>query len=229
MKKLFLSFFLLLFSLNTFCQETGSIKISWYERFKNIPIILHESVYPIENGNTIKFETLKFYISNIQLFQNDVDVYSEPNSFHLIDVSDTSSQNIFLNPPHRINFNKIKFNLGIDSITNVSGVMGGDLDPTKGMYWAWQSGYVNFKMEGTSTACTPPKNDFEFHLGGYQYPFNSLQKIELKTSSKTNLKIILELNKFFTAIDLTTQKYIMSPCVDAVIFSKQLANCFSVK
>jgi len=194
--------------------------------FKDSPVILHDSVYQLDNGNTIKFKTLKFYISNIQLLQNDVAVFIEQNSFYLIDVADTSSQNIFLNPKQGISFNKIKFNLGIDSTTNVSGAMGGDLDPTKGMYWTWQSGYINFKMEGT---CTTPKNDFEFHLGGYQYPFNSLQKIELTTSLKTNLKIILDLNKFCKAVNFAKQKHIMSPCVDAVTLSQQLANCFSIK
>ena len=88
-------------------------------------------------------------------------------------------------------FNTIAFNLGIDSITNVSGAQGGDLDPTKGMYWAWQSGFINIKLQGTSNSCPPPKNEFEFHLGGYQYPFNSLQTIILKTGNEKKLRYFL--------------------------------------
>ena len=78
---------------------------------------------------------------------------------------------------------KIKFNLGIDSLTNVSGVMGGDLDPTKGMYWTWQSGYINFKMEGSSAVCPTRNHEFQFHIGGYQDPFYAMQTLELEVKN----------------------------------------------
>jgi hypothetical protein len=197
--------------------------------FNNSPIVLHDSTYLINNGHTVKFETLKFYISNIQLLQNDVPVFTEQNSFHLIDVSDTTTQNFFLKLTNGINFNAIKFNLGIDSVTNVSGALGGDLDPTKGMYWAWQSGYINFKIEGSCSNATLSKNDFEFHLGGYLYPFNPLQQIEFNTDSKSKINITLDLNKFFSLVDLSKQKKIMSPCTEAVFLSQQLSKCFSIK
>ena len=77
--------------------------------------------------------------------------------------------------PEDTEFDAIQFNLGIDSLTNVSGALGGDLDPTKGMYWTWQNGYVNFKLQGTSDLCNNPKNEFEFHLGGYLKPFNNYE------------------------------------------------------
>lgn len=228
MKKINLSILFHLFFLNSFCQKSESVNISFDVVFKNNPIVLHDSTYNSNDGNSIKFETLKFYVANIQLYKNEVAVYTEQNSFHLIDVSDTSSQNIFLKAANGISFNKIKFNLGIDSTTNVGGAMGGDLDPTKGMYWTWQSGYINFKMEGICNTCTDSKKNFEFHLGGYQYPFNPLQKVELKTTANS-FKIILDLRKFFTAVDLKKQKHIMSPSADAVILSQQLAKCFSIK
>ncbi len=229
MKNKYLSFLILLSWLQSFCQQSNDVKISFVVAFKSIPIVLHDSTYLHEDGSGLKFETLKFYISNVQLLQNDVAVFIEQNSFHLIDISDASSQNIILKQNKQINFNKVRFKLGIDSITNVSGAMGGDLDPTKGMYWAWQSGYINFKMEGACSSCLLPKYDFEFHLGGYQYPFNALQQIELKTISKNNFNIVLDINQFFTAVGLSKQKQIMSPCDDAVKLSSQLANCFSVK
>jgi hypothetical protein len=215
--------------LNVFSQQENNVTIDFGIVFNNIPIVLHDSTYQTNDGNAIKFETLKFYCSNIKLLQNGISVFSEQNSFHLIDISDSSSQNIFLKLNKAIAFNQIKFNLGIDSLTNVSGAMGGDLDPTKGMYWTWKNGYVNFKMEGACSTCLPSNRIFEFHLGGYQYPFNSLQKIELNTNDENNLKLILDINKFFNQVDLTKQKHIMSPCVDAVILSQHLANCFSLK
>ena len=196
---------------------------------KNHPIVLHDSVYSVEHGSVITFEMLKFYLSNFQLWQNDSAVYTELNSVHLVDVSDTASQKIMLHPTPGLRFNKVICNLGIDSVTNVSGAMGGDLDSTKGMYWTWQSGYVNVKMEGTCTACYPTKNDFEFHLGGYQNPYHSVQTLEWKTTAKSNFNLILDLDQFFTEVDLTKQKHIMSPGADAAHLSLQLAKWFSLK
>lgn len=228
MKKLFLAFFFFLFSLSVFSQQ-NEVKISLSVVLKDAPIVLHDTLYAVEEGNTVQLETLKFYISNFELFQNDKMVFAEQNSFHLIDISDAASLNFLFHPNHKISFNRIKFNLGIDSTTNVSGAMGGDLDPTKGMYWTWQSGYINFKMEGTCLNCQPPNKAFEFHLGGYQSPYNPLQTIELKTVSKSNLILQLNLHDFFSEVDLSKQKNIMSPCNDAVVLAAIIKKCFSVK
>jgi hypothetical protein len=48
---------------------------------------------------------------------------------------------------------KITFSAGIDSLTSTAGIQKGVIDPINGMYWAWQSGYVNFKIEGKSSSC----------------------------------------------------------------------------
>ena len=64
--------------------------------------------------------------------------------------------------------------------SNVAGAIGGTLDPINGMYWAWNSGYVNFKIEGTSTLSNARKNAFKFHLGGYQHPYNSYRAVLIK-------------------------------------------------
>ena len=228
MKKIILLFSFLLFHLLAYCQEKKNINISLGIVFNNDKIVLVDSVYKLANGDSIKLETLKFYISQIQLLKNDKVVFAEQNSYHLIDISDPASLNILLTPQQNINFNKIKFSLGVDSVTNVSGAMGGDLDPTKGMYWTWQSGYINFKMEGRWANKHNLKNEFEFHLGGYQYPYNPLQTVEL-TTSDNNWNIVLDLGQFFNAVDLERQKNIMSPCADAVLLSRQLAKCFRIR
>jgi hypothetical protein len=67
----------------------------------------------------------------------------------LIDFDENDSNALCLEIPDDIEFDAIQFNLGLDSLTNVSGALGGDLDPTKGMYWTWQNGYVNFKLQGS--------------------------------------------------------------------------------
>jgi len=215
--------------LNVLSQETKNVKVAWAVVFRSNPIVLNESTYLLGHGSAIVFKTLKFYISNIQLMQNGVTVFVEPSSFHLVDVSDTTTQIIYLRPISSIGFDRIQFSLGVDSTTSVSGAMSGDLDPTKGMYWAWQSGYINFKMEGICATCSAPNNEIEYHLGGYQDPFNALQVIELATTDNSSIEIDLDLNELFNRVDMTQQQHIMSPCANAVALSKQIARSFSIR
>ncbi|MCB0395818.1 MAG: hypothetical protein KDD36_04140 [Flavobacteriales bacterium] len=226
MKRSMISILHILFFLKGFCQQSDSLKINLDVVFNNRPVTLNDSVYHIQNGHGIKLETLKFYLSGIQLLQNGKVVYSEKNSYHLVDVSRDGSRKHLLQTTDQFTFDQVRFNLGIDSTTNVSGAMGGDLDPTKGMYWTWQSGYVNFKMEGTSGASD---KRFEFHLGGYQHPFSSLQIITLDVPAKRDVNLMLDLGQFFKEVDLSGQKNIMSPCAEGVTLSQQLAHCFGVK
>ena len=220
---------LLCINFSSYAQKTSEVKFSLAPVFGNIPFELGAKYFPFNKVDTIKFETLKFYISTIQLLKNGNVVYAELKSFHLVDVENKSSMTISLFPETKINFDEINFNLGIDSITNVSGAMGGDLDPTKGMYWTWQSGYINLKLEGVSNACPTLKNKFEFHLGGYITPYNSLQKIQIKVNSIEHVKIYFDAKLFFSSIDLTTQNQVMSPNQQAVDLSVLISKCFYTK
>jgi hypothetical protein len=109
------------------------------------PIIISDSGYVLNDSTHLKLSELKFYSSNIQFLKNKKVVFEEKNSsrfdklntVHLIDAANSSSQKISIKTPSTLSFDEVKFQLGIDSITNVSGALGGDLDPTKGMYWTW--------------------------------------------------------------------------------------------
>jgi hypothetical protein len=171
---------------------------------------------------------LKFYISAIELYNDKELVYTEKNSFHLIDASDTNSYSINLKDLPNKAFNNIKFNLGIDSVTNTKGAMGGDLDPTKGMYWAWHSGYINFKLEGTSNLCNTRNNSFEFHLGGFSYPNNSLQTIQLDFSNMSAIVVNVDVAKFLAEVGLDKTNMIMTPSKTAVELSKKIASIFTI-
>ncbi|MDN3675869.1 hypothetical protein QWY90_00740 [Flavobacterium paronense] len=80
--------------------------------------------------------------------------------------------------------------------------MDGDLDPTKGMYWAWQSGYINIKIEGKSTSCKTRNNEFQFHIGGYREPNYMMRKVEFNCNSNDNITIAIDLKDFFSNINL---------------------------
>ena len=201
-------------------------KISFHPKFGKSPLHLDDSCY---TKDSFYFSQLKLYISGIEFLNKDSVVWKEANSYHLLDASDAKSLYIVLSSAVDLKFTQLKFNLGIDSITNVSGAMGGDLDPTKGMYWTWQSGYINMKLEGKSKLCKTRNNEFQFHLGGYQNGENALQTIILNVSENKEIDILIDLEKMLEGIDLSWQNQIMSPGKEAVLLSEKFSKIFSIQ
>jgi hypothetical protein len=76
-------------------------------------------------------------------------------------------------------YNRIAFTIGVDSIRNVSGAQTGALDPAKGMFWTWNTGYIMAKLEGNSGVSNQPNQVFEYHIGGFSGSENVVQKITL--------------------------------------------------
>lgn len=194
----------------------------------NVALNVGSTYCPPNSTDSIQIETFKFYISAIELLQSNQSVWKEKNSFHLIDIANPVTGKLNFEIPANLKYNQIKFNLGIDSITNVSGAMGGDLDPTKGMYWTWQSGYINLKLEGKSNLCKTMHNEFGFHLGGYQLPNYSLQTIQLDLTDVKSIVILMDLEFFFKGIDLSKQNQVMSPGAEALALSKSMAQLFKI-
>lgn len=182
----------------------------------------------IENRtDSLRIHTLKMYVSNFQFSYKDQVVYTEKESFHLIDFSDSSSiQLVFENAPKK--YDAIQFTLGVDSTTTVSGAFGGDLDPTKGMYWTWQSGYIHFKLEGTSTLSKERKQAITYHIGGYAFPFNTNQQVTIPTKGKNTINIDLDVKPFLDALSIEEMPKVMSPCEQANRLASVLISCFSI-
>ncbi|MBI3233353.1 MAG: hypothetical protein HYZ42_04825 [Bacteroidetes bacterium] len=224
-----ISFSCLIYTRNLFAQGKTNYTIEFHPIFGSLDLKPNDTFYKINNQDSIQITTLKLYISNIQFMENNIVVWKEENSGHLIDASDEKSLSVELNVSTSIKFSQISFTIGIDSITNVSGVMGGDLDPTKGMYWTWQSGYINFKLEGKSNVCKTRNSEFEFHIGGYQSPFNTLQSALLNIICNPKIEIDIDCKKLFESIELAKQNHIMSPCNEAVFLSKKIVRIFSIR
>jgi len=81
----------------------------------------------------------------------------------LLDLADSASLDQQMSRP--VN-NRISLLFGIDSAIQVAGVGTGALDPLRGMYWTWQTGYVQWKMEG-AIRVDGLESPLELHLGGF--------------------------------------------------------------
>lgn len=184
------------------------------------------SYVKLTGKDSIRVDECKFYISNLSFLNKSKVVYTEKESYHLIDITDPKSLQIACITPQHLVYDQLSFYLGIDSVTNVSGVMEGDLDPTRGMYWTWQSGYINLKLEGKSSLCSNPRKEFQIHLGGYQKPFLALQKVLLNTPTNPLIDITFDLGELMQSVDLVKAHHVMSPTHEAVRLSEIAARCF---
>lgn len=187
----------------------------------------HEIKLVASDSSIVTISKLKCYLSSFEFYMNDQLVFKEKNSYHLVDLFD--SKTIDLSLPKNVKYNIIKFAVGIDSLTSVMGAFGGDLDPTNGMYWTWQSGYINVMIEGKCSQCNTRINEFTLHLGGYQYPNNAYQEISLPVSSnKSSINIAFDLTKWISLIDLSSTPSVMSPSRNAVQLSFLFSQCFHI-
>lgn len=163
--------------------------------------LLHfDSVYTNFFDETYKVSKFRFYIHNIRLFNTDssYEVSTGKTKHYLIDFADSATALIKLTVRPYV-YNRIGLTIGVDSVLNVSGAQSGDLDPAKGMFWTWNSGYIMAKLEGTSPAANVAGNKFEYHIGGFSGVDNTLrspvllfpfgQTVQLKKDGLTELVI----------------------------------------
>lgn len=223
---------LLLFSLLNFCwlclhaQERDSVAIGFHFRFGKETLQVGP-IYVSDQKDTLSISTFKCYVSGIRLFYAD-GTYITNNDHHLLDVENEETLQFKVGGNPAKSISKIVFNVGVDSLASVSGALSGDLDPTKGMYWAWQSGFINMKIEGKSHSCKTRNNEFQFHIGGYLEPHYALREIVLENPGNSR-SIIVDLATLFTKIELSTTNSIMIPGKKAMEIADYSQRMFRIE
>jgi hypothetical protein len=213
-------------------NKSDSLVINFHLEFNKLPLQLNKK-YVSASNDTLTIETFRCYISNIQIQYEDNSVFIQKESYHLLDSDNPNSFSIPITKNGDKLISKIIYNIGIDSVTNISGALAGDLDPIKGMYWAWQSGYINMKIEGKSPSCKTRRNEFQFHIGGYLQPYYALRAIEIpipKSQIPNNVPdIVIDLGEFFSEVKLRETNSIMIPGKKAMEIADLSVKLFSVK
>jgi hypothetical protein len=173
-------------------------------------------------GDSLVFHTCKFYLSDIRLGNSKT-------PFHLVDVEDPNSFYLPFSAAATADATTLRFVLGVDSATTVSGAYDGALDPTNGMYWTWQTGYIHVKLEGVSRICPSRNHVFQLHLGGYAAPYNALQIVQLPIKS-TNKQLVLSLDvePFIAGMQLQDHPEIMSPSSSSINAAQKFAELFNL-
>jgi hypothetical protein len=227
MNRIILIFLFFISCFSAFSQDARKVSITFLPEMNREIIVLNKEIHIISSNEELNITKLKFYVSHLSFYKDEQLVWQDNELAHLMDAE--NEMNIKCIIKKNIEFNKIKIGLGIDSVTNVSGALDGDLDPLKGMYWTWQSGYVNFKLEGTSTAIRSESQKFEYHLGGYSAENNTYNSIVLPVGNSDTINIAIDFNKFLSDFNVVTHVNVMSPGKVAVDLSKILASCFNIR
>ncbi len=192
---------------------------------------------PLQNmlGEQMMIEKFKYYLSHFAVEDYKGNIRKLPVHYYLVDEADSLSKTISLTIPIS-SIKNLHFLLGVDSIKNVSGAQLGALDPSNGMFWTWNSGYIMAKLEGTSDVSTTQGHRFIYHIGGYKKGQNAARKIMLPISKMdknvSEIIITADINQWF--ISKTSLRIASSPvCHDpgnlAVRIADNYQNMFSIK
>lgn len=245
-----INFFVLIVSFcffNSFKQQKiihksglANIKITFINTIKGNKIVFRDSTYTNPFNEKYIITKLKYYVTNLSVQKGIVSV-KEDNSYHLIDESIPESQTINFSIPDG-DYDAVQFLLGVDSLHNVSGAQTGDLDPTKDMFWTWNTGYVMAKMEGNSPSSKEINNKFEFHIGGFAGIYNVLKQEHLSFPENKSIhfsegrtyEIIInaDVNTWWQHphdIKISEHAVITTPGKNALAISDNYANMFRIE
>lgn len=182
-------------------SKTTNLTINFNNTIDGVSINSVSSQYTNAAKNKYSVSLLKYYVTNIVLVSENNDEFFAKN-YNLVDM-DRPEQNTFtlLDVPCA-KYTKMKFILGVDSIRNKSGLQDGFLDPSFGMLWTWNTGYIFFKHEGNYIDSLNQTKPLRFHLGtsparGFvEFP---LPSVEINSSSTKKLTVNFDLNKAYSA------------------------------
>ena len=220
--------------------KSYTVRITFQPVVPSQPLILNQP-YTNAFGEDYTVTAFRFYISALTLHNNQRPSPITNNiKYRLADAAISTTLSITLSTDQNT-FNSLSFQVGVDSIDNVSGAQSGDLDPAKGMFWTWNSGYIMAKLEGGSSFSTVPNGTFTYHIGGFSgedktmrsVSFSTLQnrQITLKDSSITTILINADMDKWFQgahALSIASHAFVHSPGSLARMYADNYAAMFSI-
>ncbi|MFZ4414208.1 MAG: MbnP family protein [Bacteroidales bacterium] len=178
--------------------KSNSIEINFSNYVGNEVLKLDSVIYKNASNQEFSVTKFKYYIANIALWRKDGKQVTWKN-YYLIDEEKPDSKKFVLENIPGGEYVAVNFTIGVDSIDNCSGAQSGALDPINGMFWAWNTGYIFMKLEGTSEFSTSPNAMLEYHIGGFKKPNNCIRTISLPLK-----KSILITNNNNEIIDIKT-------------------------
>lgn len=214
-------YLILLLFFSGSCFSQSSLPVFFHFVFEGRALVTG-TAYDKEAHNTT-ISAARMYVSQFAFYKQGRKVAAFEDSYFLLDAERPESQSRKLTIPDGLAFDEVRFLIGIDEKTNAAGIGSGDLDPAKGMYWAWQSGYINMKLEGKTQG-----KEFTYHIGGFLAPYLSAREVRLPVNNTDTISICVDIKKLLDGIDVKLTPHIMSPGTKAMTMSDSAAKMFSI-
>jgi hypothetical protein len=164
-------------------HTSGNLSLVFKIYVHGQPLLLNKE-YKNPFGERFTISRFRFYVGHFSpLHTKGTDLSA---SYHLVDLSDSASCQI-RGLTESGTFHEFQFILGVDSVAQVSGAQTGALDPLKGMFWTWNSGYQSFKIEGTSPQSDQPSHLIAYHVGGYRFPYSTVWSLKFSCGDTVRL------------------------------------------
>lgn len=154
--------------------EGGRLRIEFDNVVGDKNLVLNGVTYKNASDEDFIVTKFNYFISNIKLVKADGSVFVVPqdSSYFLIKEDTKASQFVTLSNVPLGDYKSAEFMVGVDSARNTAPIekRTGVLDPSgsmmdDGMYWAWNSGYIFVKLEGSSSKGNPVNGKFYYHIG----------------------------------------------------------------
>ncbi len=246
MKTLFNCFVIGLMALLTGCsKEVSNEEASYHIRLFFKPMANGLPLQPNTGylntlGEDFTVTAFKFYVSNISFDHDGAQTAHEKESYHLADGLDASTHSFVVSIDKK-HFNQLSFLVGVDSTRNVSGAQTGALDPSRGMFWTWNTGYIMAKLEGTSSFSAAVNNSFVYHIGGFKenekaqravtLSFPGGQQLLLEKNRTPEIVIEVNLDKWFSSVHnlpIATNTLWMTPGGLSLQYADNYATMFKI-
>jgi hypothetical protein len=228
---------------------TGSISFELENRAGNSELELGKN-YVTHRGDTVNFTKFDYFISNFVLIKDDGSEYTVPKdaSYFLCKHDQPATRTITLDNIPAGNYKAVRFIIGVDSLKSVSDISErtGVLDPSagaSGMYWAWNSGYIFVKVEGTSPQAplnaSTGQRTIQYHTGLFggkdTKTLNNLKTVTLTSTDEVakvrrdhkgpEFHLYVDLLEMFT--NPTDINVFNNPTSHAGAFSKTIADNYA--
>ncbi len=171
------------------------------------PLRLGET-YRTAAGDEWSAERLRYYLSNFRLRHSDGGWFANPQreqdsqGYFLVDEADAASRRFAIGPVPAGSYSGIEFLVGVDPKRNGAGAQNGTLDPARGMFWTWNTGYIFFLFEGHSPQSSDAEHALTWHVGGASAAAHSVflqftAPVEVTAEQGAELHLYADLARLF--------------------------------
>lgn len=199
--------------------------LRWQPTWHGKPIAVTE-----ERGVLDEFQLkqFKWYMSGLTFWKKGQQLWVDTATVRLWEAGFPQRSFLVL-PSFKQMPDSLSFFLGMDSLTHLKVKLSGDTDPTLGMYWTWQNGYIHLKMEALKRTEDQQVRTISLHLGGYRHsPCKYSIGLPISRSSKKEILLETELSHWIDSSQPFPDHW-MQPGQQSVLYSRIWAHYFTVK